>query len=485
MTRGRHSLRSVYRLGVQLVITPTESARLDATAAEPVHMLMERAGLGVALEAVRMGAVYGSRVIILAGPGNNGGDGYVAARYLAGRGCAVVVHVLRPPADGSPAGVAAGRAKAAGVEVRTLGTPADADLVIDALFGVGFRGRIPDVVEPWLTHPAPLLAVDVPSGLDAASGACTGPCFEADATVTFHALKVGHLIGEGPDRCGPVTIVDIGLEGGMPELRLCEEVDAPVPPRPRIAHKWSAGSVIVVGGAPGISGAPVLAARSALEMGAGAVAIACPGGVVEAISASGPGLMTRPVGSGVAFSAADAKDVLAHAERFDVMILGPGLGPIGSGFVGELLAEFEGGVLLDADGINALDGPAALAGRRHGTLITPHGGEFGRLTGEAPGYVSAAALAEEAEIVVLLKGSPTFVLGAERWVVNRGGRELATIGTGDVLAGMAGALWARGLGAEVAARSAAFRHGLAAARLAATSSVTAEKLSAVVGEYAW
>ncbi len=470
---------------MQLVITPSESARLDATAAEPVPVLMERAGLGVALAAVRMGAGYGSRIAVLAGPGNNGGDGYVAARYLAGRGCAVTVYVLRPPAAGSAAGAAAMRATAAGVRLRPLAAPVDADVVIDALFGVGFHGRIPDVVEPWLHHRAPLLAVDVPSGLDAASGECADPCFRADATVTFHALKVGHLIGEGPDRCGPIAVVDIGLEGGEPELRLCEAIDAPVPPRLRTAHKWSAGSVLVAGGAPGITGAPVLAAQSALEMGAGAVAVACPGGVVDAIAASGPGLMTRPIGSGDVFSAEDAKDVLAHAERFDVMILGPGIGDVGPEFVVELLAAHAGRVLLDADGINALDGTAALAARRHGTMITPHGGEFERLTGEAPGHVAAASLADHAGIVVLLKGSPTFVLGEERWVVNRGGRELATIGTGDVLAGMAGALWSRELDAEVAARSAAYRHGLAAADLAATGSVTAEKLSAVVGEYAW
>ena len=473
----------MYRFDVQPVITPEESARLDATAAEPVAMLMERAGLGVALAAVRLGASYGSRVAVLAGPGNNGGDGYVAARYLRGRGVRVTVHALAPPREGSPAAAAAARAVAAGVRTLPLGPPVDADLVIDALFGVGFRGDLPEVVHPWLDRP--VLAVDVPSGLDAATGTCAGSAFRAIATVTFHARKLGHVLGEGPDRCGPVEVVDIGLDGGVAELALCEADDAPVPARRRTAHKWSAGSVLVVGGAPGIVGAPVLAARSALEMGAGAVAVACPGGVASSVAAAGPGLMSRPVGKGDVFASEDATAVLAHSERFDVMVLGPGLGPAEPGFLSSVVSRRAGKLLLDADGITGLDGMGALTARRDPTVITPHAGEFRSLTGEPASYQAAARLPDRVGVVVLLKGNPTFVLGAERWVVTAGGPELATIGTGDVLAGMVAALWARGLDAETAARSGAYRHGIAGARLAEAGTVTAEKLSAAIGSYAW
>ncbi len=247
---------------MRLVITPEESNRLDAESVEPVELLMERAGLGVALAAVDLGVGYGSRVVVLAGRGNNGGDGYVAARYLRNRGALVTVHALGyPRGDYSPARLAAIRAAAGDVKVVDFGEPEPADLIIDALFGVGFRGELPAEVLPWLDHDAPVLSVDVPSGLQAGNGEVTGEAFVADATITFHALKPGHLLGEGPERCGVVDVIDIGLVGGDPELRLCEVSDAPVSHRNRTAHKWSVGSVAVVGSSRGMIGAGVLAAQ--------------------------------------------------------------------------------------------------------------------------------------------------------------------------------------------------------------------------------
>jgi NAD(P)H-hydrate epimerase len=470
---------------MQLVITPEESGRLDAAASDPVDTLMERAGLGVALAAVRMGVGYGSRVVVLAGGGNNGGDGYVAARYLAGRGASVVVHALGEPKDpAGAAGKAAARARAAGVRIVPIGAPEPTDLVIDALFGVGFRGTLPDVVVPWTAAAAPVLAVDVPSGLDAATGAASGPVFTASATVTFHALKPGHVLGEGPDRCGTLSIVDIGLDGGEATLRVCEAVDAPRPKRPRTAHKWSAGAVAVVGGAPGITGAPMLAARSALQMGAGSVAVICPAALQPTYAAQTIEVMTRGIGKGPRFSADAAPGVLETASRFDVMVLGPGLGPGMQGFVEALLAGWGGPVVLDADGLNALDGVAALAARSAPTILTPHTGELTRLIGAA-NLGAASRLPDDAGVIVVLKGNPTFVLGSERWVVTSGGPELATIGTGDVLAGAIAALWARGLPGEVAARSGAHWHGVAGAELAEEGTVTAERLTDAMRRYAW
>jgi hydroxyethylthiazole kinase-like uncharacterized protein yjeF len=467
---------------MRLVITPEESSRLDAASVEPVETLMERAGLGVALAAVDLGVGYGSRVAVLAGAGNNGGDGYVAARYLQRRGAQVTVHALGYPRDHySPARLASIRAVASGVKVVDLDSPESADLVIDALFGVGFRGELPAVVLPWLGHDAPILSVDVPSGLLARSGEVAGEGFFADATVTFHALKPGHLIGEGPERCGVVDIVDIGLTGGDPELRLCEADDAPLPVRPRTAHKWSAGSVAVVGSSRGMVGAGVLAARTALYAGAGSAAVVCPGAVQAQAAAMSPGLLTCGVGDEESFSAADVDDVIEYTDRFDVVVLGPGLGS-DDGFVREFVARRNGKLLIDADGLNNLGGLDPLADRRAPTVITPHAGEFERLTGEPAGYPAAAAIRDKAGIVVLLKGNPTFVLGAEQWVVTTGGPELATIGTGDVLAGMVGALWARGLDGETAARSGAFWHGVAGSTLAERRTVTAEDLVYSVGE---
>ncbi|MCP4309523.1 MAG: NAD(P)H-hydrate dehydratase, partial [bacterium] len=446
---------------MRLVISPAESNRLDAASVEPVEILMERAGLGVALAAVDMGVGYGSRVIVLAGAGNNGGDGYVAARYLQQRGVQVKVHALGyPRRDYSPARLAAVRAAGAGVKVVDLGGPEPADLIIDALFGVGFRGQLPDDVLPWLDHPAPVLSVDVPSGLQAGTGLVDGDAFVASGTITFHAFKPGHLLGEGPERCGVVDIVDIGLQGGDPELRLCEFEDAPVAQRPRTAHKWSVGSVAVVGSSRGMVGAGVLAAEAALNAGAGSAAVVCPGAMQSQVAALTSGLLSKGVGTGDSFSVDDVDAVLEYTDRFDVVVLGPGLGG-DDGFANEIVAKRAGKLLIDADGLNNLGGVDPLADRTGPTIITPHAGEFARLTGVEASYTAAMPVVDDAGVVILLKGNPTFVLGTEQWVVTTGGAELASIGTGDVLSGVVAALWSGGLEAETAARSGAFWHGIA------------------------
>lgn len=467
---------------MQLVITPEESAVLDAAAADRIEALMERAGLWVALAAVDMGIGYGSRVAVLAGPGNNGGDAYVAAKYLARRGAAVVVYARGyPKGDYSAARKASTAAVDAGVRVEPFGEPTSTDLVIDGLFGAGFHGELPDDVLPWLSHTAPVLAIDVPSGLNAADGSVGGESFFADRCVTFHALKVGHLLGEGPERCGTLEVRDIGLDGGTPEFRLVEERDATVPRRARTAHKWTAGSVLVVGGSPGLTGAVMLAAASALQAGAGAVAAAVPGRWQAALEGMSAGVMTRGIGTEDRFDPADVAELLAQAARFDVLALGPGLGPDQDKFVAELMGRWDGKLLIDADGINAITDPGLLR-RGSPTLITPHAGEFRRLTGDDPSHVAAANLATAQDVVVLLKGNPTFVAGSGApWVVTEGGPELATIGTGDVLTGVVAALWAGGLDAEDAAVAGAFWHGRAGRSLAARTVVTAEELCDEMG----
>ena len=454
------------------VLTADQSRRQDAIADVDPRTLLDRAGLAVSLQAAALGAGYGCRVAVLAGPGNNGGDGYVAARYLAGRGAAVDVYPLTSPRTG-PARWAHRLAEKEGVAARSWDDPRPADLVIDALFGAGFRGTLPDL-SPWREVPA-CLAVDVPSGLDASTGEAVEGALPADATVTFHGYRVGHLVGSGPDFCGEVTVADIGLPDVEPEMWLCEEEDAPLPPRSRTGHKWSAGSVLVVGGSDGLDGAATLTARAALRAGAGAVMIACPPTVEEKVRA--PEIMTRAIGETRSFTAADLPQVLQLAGRFDVLIIGPGLGSADdlSGFVRGVLQGCEGPVVADADALNALDGPEDL--RRAGeTVITPHSGEFSRLTGRVASYQEAVRLADTTGVTVLLKGAPTFVMGAERWVVNSGGPELSTIGSGDVLAGMIGAFWAAGLDGPAAARSGAYWHGRAAADLQSTRTVTADLL---------
>ena len=466
------------------VITPAESSRLDGVAAVPEAVLLERAGLAVALAATRMGAGYGTRVVVLAGTGNNGGDGWVAARHLRRRGVDVVVRCLGyPKGDTSARRLAAIAAIHEGVAVTDLGAPEPADLIIDALFGSGFHGTLPDRVVPWTEHPAPVLVVDLPSGLDGTDGAAHGPVFRAVRTVTFHALKTGHLIGVGPDVCGEIEVADIGLHGEDPEWWLCEDSDAWVPARPRTAHKWSAGAVAVIGGSPGIAGAAVLAGRAALNFGAGSVRVIAPGGIASTVAAMDPGLTTTGVGAHDRFGPDDVAGVLAAIERFDVLALGPGLGST-IGFVPALMERWNGPVVLDADGLGAVT-PADLVSRRGPTVVTPHAGEFSRLAGEPASAPAAASLAARTGVVVLLKGAPTFVMGAEQWVVVSGSAALATIGTGDVLTGMLSALIARGMPPDAAARAAAHRHGRAGRALGAVTTVTASGLLAEIGRWAW
>jgi hydroxyethylthiazole kinase-like uncharacterized protein yjeF len=466
------------------VITPAEAARLDMASPVAVEDLMERAGLAVALAAARMGAGYGSRVVVLAGRGNNGGDAYVAARYLRERGVDVTVHCLGfPKGEYSPARKAASRASLAGVSMREVGAVVDADLVIDGLFGSGFHGTLPDEVIPWTRTAAPVLAIDLPSGLSGLTGTADGPVFTARRTVTFDALKVGHLIGEGPERSGVVEVAAIGLPGPEVEFWICDDADAPVPPRPRDAHKWSVGSVAVVGGSAGLVGAAVMAASAALEFGAGAVRLIVPGGVRSEAATGHPGLMTAGVGTGDTFGSVDVGQVLEAAGRFDVLVLGPGIGKGRGGLIDQILTRWKRPVVLDADGISGAS-LAVLAQRTAPTIVTPHAGEFERLTGTPAGYGAAFAVAAEAGIVVVLKGNPTFVAGPQRWAVTSGGPELATIGTGDVLAGMVGALVARGMEPEDAARSAVHRHGLAGRHLAGITSVTATGLLGEIGRWA-
>lgn len=444
------------------VVTAAEAGEMDRRTSDSVHVLMDRAGLAVALEAVALGARYGTRITVLCGPGNNGGDGYVAARHLRERGVAVQVQALTPPKT-EPALRAAEGARRAGVAIDELEPPRDTDLIIDALFGGGFRRGLPEGVATWFQVDVPVISVDVPSGVDPDSGRADEGSFRAERTVTFGALKPAHLLTS--ELCGPVTVADIGLAPGDPVLRVAEDEDAPRPPRTRLAHKWSAGSVLVVGGSEGMVGAAVMAGRAALHFGAGAVGVA----------SSQPGTV-----------AALAPELLSHSlddlgglfGRYDVVAVGPGLGDRPE--IVKQVIDGAGAVVADAD---ALSTGTALS-RARDLVITPHAGEFGRLAGETASPEAARRLAEELGTVVLLKGWPTYVTdGDVPWAVVSGGPELATIGTGDVLAGMTAALWSRGLSAEEAARSAAHWHGMAGADLATRTTVTADRLAVHIGHW--
>ena len=452
------------------VVTADEFRRVDRAYEGDLDAAMDRAGHAVSLAAVRAGAGYGKKVAILAGPGNNGGDGYVAARYLAARGVSVTVLALDLPKT-PEAKRAAESARAVGVRVTGLVEPTDEDVVIDALFGGGVRGGLPAEVFPWFDSPAPVVAVDFPTGLDPNSGKVGEQAFLAVETVTFGSLKTGHLLGRGPDLCGEVSVADIGIEGGTPSMFVATADDAVRPSRERNTYKWKAGAVLVVGGSTGLSGAALLAARGALRFGAGSVAIASPD-------------RRAVVSNTIEFPTFELGEAGERLDRFDVVVFGPGLASADLA-TAMPIAEGASSLVIDAGGLvpDVLD---ALKDREVDFVMTPHAGEFERLAGRSGGTYSVRALAGKLGGVVLLKGNPTRISdGGLPVLVTTGGPELATIGTGDVLTGMIAALVSRGVPPFDAAITAAYYHGIAGAKISAGGPITASDLAAAIGSYAW
>lgn len=433
---------------------------IDAAAPVPVEVLIGRAGAAVASAALRLlGGAYGRTVAVIAGPGNNGADGRVAADRLRERGVAVRIF----------------EAAACPPELHGY------DLVIDAAFGTGFRGTW----QPPSVGRAKVLAVDVPTGLDASTGAVSVGTLVADATVTFAAAKPGHVLGDGPDVVGALDVADIGLDVGDPEIEIVEgrDIEAWVPRRSRTAHKWR-DAVRIVAGSPAMTGAAYLAAAAAQRTGAGMVALSSPGieaaGPVESIDRRIP-----------AFDWAD--DVLADLHRFHALVIGPGLGreehTVPS--VVRTVTESVVPVVVDGDGLFALSWndegtPAFLVDRDVPTVLTPHDGEFGLLTGSRPGpdrIAAAERLVDMCGAVVLLKGSTTVVAapGVPTRLITNGDQRLATAGTGDVLAGIIGALLAMGANPAEAAAAGAWVHAEAASRAGNAGLVASDIVAAIPG----
>lgn len=457
------------------VLSVEAMQRVDASSDKSVESLMDAAGYGVALSAAAMGAGYGSVVHVLAGGGNNGGDGYVAARYLKRRGASVTVHFHGTPDPESAAGMAMSAARAGGVRLVPLGDVNNGDLLIDALYGTGFRGDLPDEVLPWTATNMPVLAVDIPSGVAGDTGTVEGPAFTASRTATFHALKTGHLLGAGPDHSGIIDVYDIGLVGGEASMYRFTADDVVVPRRLRTAHKWSVGAVATIGGVPGLTGAAVLTARAALVAGAGVSSILTTAGTASVYETIAPDLIAIQASETNSWRD-HSSEVLALLGRYDTLIIGPGLEPVSSVFVERTIRQFDGVVIVDAGALNALVRWDILVDRAGPTVITPHAGEFRRLTGDEPTPRAARWLAEATGAIVVLKGSPTFVTGDRQIVVDAGGPELASIGTGDVLSGVIGAFTAADIPALDAAASAVYLHGVAGRRLAGRRTVTAPDL---------
>jgi NAD(P)H-hydrate epimerase len=404
-----------------------------AEAGHDVTELMERAGRAVA-ERVLERFPDARRIVGVCGGGANGGDARIALGLL----------------------------KEAGRDAEECEDVAGADVVLDGLFGTGFHGAPREeaaaLIERINGSGAPVVAVDIPSGVDASTGEVPGAAIEAALTVTFHGRKAGLVVGPGARRAGEVTVADIGLTPAeTAHARVTRDILRLVPAKTAGDNKYSAGSVLVVGGAPGMTGAACLVAEAAFRADAGYVMVAVPEASLPVVETK----LLEPVKG-------TWDDVDRLAEKAGAVALGPGLGRTDEArmLVDRLLRELDVPIVLDADALFALEP----FGRSAPTVLTPHSGELARLLGEESSWVDAHRLEALRRAVdrfgctVLLKGADTLIAapGERVLVCDLGTPALASAGTGDVLTGIVGAFLAKGLEPRIAAAAAAAAGGVAA-----------------------
>lgn len=413
-----------------------------AEAGHDVEELMQRAGAAVADEILTRFPDERAFAAVCGG-GANGGDGRIAAALL----------------------------EAAGWQERSLG---DAGIVIDALFGTGFRPPPRDEAAAQIeainnAGAAVIVAVDIPSGVDASTGEVPGAAVTADVTVTFHGRKVGHEVAPGRFHAGEVVLADIGLQPRPTETMLVgSEFVGLVPSRAPHDTKYTAGSVLVVGGSPGMTGAVCLAAEAAFRADAGYVAVAAPSEALPVIETRLLEAVKRPLD--------EVWDAVAKARS---LAIGPGLGRVRKDLVRRLLEETDLPAVVDADGLYELE-PFE---RQAPTVLTPHSGELGRLLGEEPAWIDAHRLealrraVDRFRCVVVLKGAGTLVGAPDRGPRVAGGTSaLATAGTGDVLTGVVAAFLAKGMEPQDAAAAAVRAHTDAVAASGRRSGLIASDL---------
>lgn len=487
------------------VLTAAAMQELDrrtiADAGIPGTVLMENAGKGVAdVVGHRFADQFPGPVLILCGRGNNGGDGLVIARHLRSAGWRVQVVLLaeREALTGDAAimlgsfeqggGLVEEARDAVGIAA-ALTSAGDCRLCIDALLGTGFT-RAPEGVMAaainWLNNQqAPVVAVDLPSGVDASSGGIPGVAVRAALTVTFAFPKVGLVSYPGAGHAGEVVIVPIGIPDPVAatapdDLLLIDvaEARALLPARPADGHKGTFGHLLVVAGSLGKSGAAVMTAQAGLRAGAGLVTLACPVGMQQVAAAHLVEVMTAPlaeVDGAVCLQAME--ELLALSDGKQTVALGPGLGATeeAAALARRFLRETPLPVVVDADGLNALAGHLDVLTRRHGriTVLTPHPGEMSRLSGQPVADIqvdrvrAARDFAKTHGVVLVLKGARTVTaLPDGRVRINNSGHPgMASGGMGDVLTGLIGGLLAQGMTAGDAATLGVYLHGLAGDRL--------------------
>ncbi len=522
------------------VLTGAQMAEIDRQAIDlglPVAALMENAGRSVALAiAERLptltpslqggGRGRGPVVVVVAGKGNNGGDGLVAARHLNNLGAVVQAFILGEQGSLPPA-PAANAALLEGVESRleieylpdeaSLDKLASAlegaEIIIDSLLGIGIeggvRGYYARAIELINRSTALVVAVDVPSGLEADTGQVAGPCVRAELTVTMALPKLGLLLYPGRGYVGELVVGEVGypralLQGYDSTVELIdrESVVEKLPPRRPYSHKGDYGRVFVLAGSPGYTGAAALAAESALRAGAGLVTLGIPEKLNPILEGKLTEVITRPlpeVSGCVAFTALE--EIKETLQLQDVLVIGPGISrhPETARLVRELVKEAKLPMVIDADGLNNLEAAAGLLKEAKAPcILTPHPGELSRLIGQSTQQIernrlgAAREAAAEFKAILVLKGVPTIVaLPSGRSFINSTGNSgLASGGSGDVLTGLIGGLLGQGVEPEEAAFCAVYLHGLIADRLKETKGERGmiagdllKKMPEVLGEF--
>ncbi len=478
------------------VFTPAQMRELDRTTIEdigvPGSVLMERAALGVS--SLVLGRFPGRHTLVVCGRGNNGGDGLAAARHmhLAGHPVACVV-AAASPADLSPdAALNYSAAERAGVNLRVDDVPDylwdETEVVVDCLLGTGATGELRGRVAEWAAkineagaRGLPVVAVDVPTGVDAGTGTIASGCVAADITVTFHSAKTGLICPPGSEAAGQIVVWDIGIPQSLepePDLWVVTDEDVNIPGRRADDHKYRAGYVAVLAGSAAYPGAAWLASQAAYRTGAGYVRLLMPAGAAGPMRSRLVETVLEEIGDGDILDDAGRTLKIVDDDRLGALVCGPGLGrdPATSAAVRRVILESQVPCVLDADGLVAFSGQAEALRGRSNLVLTPHAGELATLLGERTGDVvkehlaaarRAAAVTGQA---VLLKGSSTLVAGPSGDVraIVQGPPQLASAGTGDALSGIIGALLSKGLEPFEAAYAGGWLHAEAGRLGAAT-----------------